>query len=794
MSRQRFSYGNVIVVVSALLLIVLIGLVTVVASSLITTTVSEQFRSQETQLVGTLARQIEFLFDTLGGDLLNLAAQPTVQSITYVQREQGLAALAALAERRAGSIRSIVRLNDNGAARYAWPPELNTRIRNGEQLDWSLSSSAVRGLIEADALLFRPVPARGELVFLLVAPVRATSGHTELLVAEVNLQEWFASNLGLIELGETGQLWVLDGNGRLLYEARQDAFNWGDNDLSLPLLVAATEPSVLDYDAPDGLRQAAFAPAQSYNVAFFPIISRLVSESQQDVRRQVNLLFGMTLLAVLLVGGLAWAFMRRILGETRRREQEEQRRQVARSLLDVSRAVNSTLDLKTVLNRVLSGLVGLLDHDSASILLRTEDGLAVAAASVAAQEVDRSGEVYSWDDARAAGEVVETGQPILMRDVLADPRWQPLPDSPIRSWLGVPLRVEDETVGVLNINKFELFGFQEEDVEVALAFADQAGVAITNARLHEFQIERYEQELKNAHDIQTSLLPDPALTLPELEVIGHSRPAQVVSGDFYQYLPRLDGRLGVAIGDVTGKGMPAALLMAVLTTALRREFERQGTLAELFDHLNETLTERMQSRHMQGALAMGVFDPATRRVKVANAGMVQPYLRTPEGQWDLVPVGGYPLGASLQRRYTDKTVTLAPGALLLFMSDGIIEAQNPDGEFYGFERIEALLASLPVALDGEAIIARILAAVDEHLAGQEAQDDITLVVLRSLEVPVSLKDQDDELTLPARPAGMVAPAETGNGHEAQPEPSPAAVAGTDDSSPIAPDVAEEEDA
>ncbi|MBN1963252.1 MAG: cache domain-containing protein, partial [Anaerolineae bacterium] len=325
MNRQRFSYGNVIVVASALVLVALIGLLTVVASNLITATVREQFRSQETQLVGTLSRQVEFFFDTLGADLLNLAARQEVQSITSSQREGALVALVRLGERRQDSIRAIVRLNDNGAPRYAWPPEVNERIMNGEQFDWSLSSSAVRELIGTDSLVFRPVPARGGLVFLLFAPVQATSGRTELLAFELDLEDWFGANLGLIDLGDSGQLWVLDGNGRLLYEASDESVSWADNDLSLPLLVGATEPSLFEYEAPDGLRQAAFAPARSYNVTFFPIISRLVAESQQDVQQQINLLFGMTLAAVLLVGALSWVVVQRILGETRHREQAEQR-------------------------------------------------------------------------------------------------------------------------------------------------------------------------------------------------------------------------------------------------------------------------------------------------------------------------------------------------------------------------------------------------------------------------------------------------------------------------------------
>jgi len=749
---KRHSWpDNAFIVLSILVLILLITLLTGIASNMITRTVSEQFRSQELQLVGTLARQMEFYLTILGGELENLASRPEVQSMSSVMRDAALALLQQSAARHADSIRAIVRLKDNGDPRYAWPSELNTRIREGQPLDWTLPASAVQLLINAGGIQFRPTPSPDGTVYLLIAPVEATSGRREWLVFELGMVSWLRETFGQIDLGDSGQLWVLDRSGRLIYQ-RADQPTWADTEqLSVPFLLAAQQPALLEYAAQDGLRQAAYAPARSFNTAFVVVLSRLVAESQTSVRQQVYVLFGMTVAAVLLVGVVATMFGRRVAYEGRRRHLEEQRRQVARTLLQVAQIVNASLDLDEVLKHILARLGDLVAHDTASIFLRTEEGLIAAAYKGPGEAVARR-KVYSLDDLRAAGEVFQSGKPVVIGDCLIDPRWQPLPGSSIRSWLGVPLRVQGETVGVLNINSYRRFRFKPEDVEVAQLFAGQAVVAISNARLHEQRIRQYQEELEAAQAIQDSLLPREPICLPQVEVVGRSVAARTVSGDFFQFLPRLDGRLGVAIGDVTGKGMPAAILMAVMTTLLRRELDLQPTVADLLNVLNDGLIERLQSGHMHAALALAIFDPSTRRVEVANAGMLQPYLCTDRGEWQEISLSGYPLGASTQRRYTCKQFTLAPGAMLVFASDGLVEARNVVGEMFGFDRFEELLRALPRDLDGEGIAERVLQAIHRHLGGQEPQDDMTVVVMRSLDGLEAAQMWNKADTIPTRPS------------------------------------------
>jgi serine phosphatase RsbU (regulator of sigma subunit) len=209
-------------------------------------------------------------------------------------------------------------------------------------------------------------------------------------------------------------------------------------------------------------------------------------------------------------------------------------------------------------------------------------------------------------------------------------------------------------------------------------------------------------------------------------------PARHVSGDYHQYYVLPDGRLGIAVGDVSGKGIPAALLMAVITTALRDEILREQSPAALLNELNGRLLPRMQQNNMNSALLMSIYNPITRHMEIANAGMVQPYVRNGKG-WEFVPVGGYPLGASSRMSYAAKTVTLAPGSMLLFVTDGVIECQNATQELFGFERFEALLSGLPATTTAEQVVDTILDAVHQHLGDIEPQDDITIVAVRSVD-------------------------------------------------------------
>jgi len=257
--------------------------------------------------------------------------------------------------------------------------------------------------------------------------------------------------------------------------------------------------------------------------------------------------------------------------------------------------------------------------------------------------------------------------------------------------------------------------------------------------LHEIeqQNERLRHGLELARDIQQGLLPSaPPWQTEMLSVYGRSLPANEVGGDFYTYLTLPGGRAAIAIGDVSGKGVAAALLMALTSSSLESQARAIDAPSALLYALNGELRQRLQANQMNAALLIAVYNPERATMTVANAGMVAPLIarRQPGGGVEccFVDVWGLPIGTPLDARYLDVEVPVAPGDTVLFLSDGIVEAHNERGELFGFERLEALVAALPVGLSVAEVVGRILDAVLGFVGKAEPHDDITIIATRPL--------------------------------------------------------------
>ncbi|GAB4433647.1 MAG: hypothetical protein OHK0015_22590 [Chloroflexi bacterium OHK40] len=253
------------------------------------------------------------------------------------------------------------------------------------------------------------------------------------------------------------------------------------------------------------------------------------------------------------------------------------------------------------------------------------------------------------------------------------------------------------------------------------------------------EIERQNEHLRHglilARDIQQGLLPGaPPWRSEILSVCGRSLPASEVGGDFYTYLTLPGGRVAIAIGDISGKGVAAALLMALASSTLESQAHHFDRPAELLRAMHEALRPRLEANHMNAALLVAVFADDTRTMTVANAGMIAPLL-VPGGADGLAPprfieVGGLPIGTAISGRYHEATIDLAPGDTVLFLSDGIVEAHNREGELYGFERLERLVAELPPELGVSGLVQRIIDAVLAFVGDADPHDDITIIATR----------------------------------------------------------------
>ncbi len=237
-------------------------------------------------------------------------------------------------------------------------------------------------------------------------------------------------------------------------------------------------------------------------------------------------------------------------------------------------------------------------------------------------------------------------------------------------------------------------------------------------------------DLEIAREIQHAMLRHDTYRAPGVETVGRTRPANTVGGDFYEISPLDDGRVVVALGDVAGKGSPAALLMALLLAIMRTLLDEGLDAATLMARLNLQIA-RHAPRSRFITFFFGVFDPVTGRLEWVNAGHLPPLLRRAGGTFDRLAGGGMALGLTEAARYQVTTTEMAPGDMLLLYSDGITEAENPTGVPFDEGGIERVVSGRPDATAPD-IADSLMAAVSAHAQGEKFADDLSVVVLRRL--------------------------------------------------------------
>jgi len=313
---------------------------------------------------------------------------------------------------------------------------------------------------------------------------------------------------------------------------------------------------------------------------------------------------------------------------------------------------------------------------------------------------------------------------------LDSPALEGLREAGIR--LVVPLVSQGELIGLLNLGPRR--SEQEYSADDRKLLNDLAGHAAPAVRVAQLvreqeaevrQRERIEQELRVAQLIQQQFLPQELPDLPGWRVGAYYGPAREVGGDFYDFIQLPDDQVGIVVGDVTDKGVPAALVMATTHSILRAEAPRLIAPSDVLTRVNDLLVDEMPA-HMFVTCLYAVLNPATGRLRYANAGHNVPYVSTEAGVTELRATG-MPLGLLPGMEYEEKEATLAPGEIVLLHSDGLAEAHNGQREMFGFPRVAALTGE---ASDGEVLIDRLLKELQEFTGpGLEQEDDITLVTL-----------------------------------------------------------------
>jgi phosphoserine phosphatase RsbU/P len=327
------------------------------------------------------------------------------------------------------------------------------------------------------------------------------------------------------------------------------------------------------------------------------------------------------------------------------------------------------------------------------------------------------------------GYAAQAKEAVLVPDVTKDPRY--IATNPeTRAELAVPLIYQDKVIGVLDLEHTRRGHFTEDHKKIMTTLAAQLAIAIENARLYE-EVERQERRLERylalARELQFRLLPDALPKMPHLDVQAKFVPARAIGGDLYDFVPYSLSRLGIAIGDVSGKGAPAAIYAALVSGILRSHAPIEPGPAEMLSAINLSLAERRIAAQFV-SIIYAVWDDEHRTLQVANSGLPRP-LYCHNGKIEKIEATGLPLGLFDEAEYDEFTFKAKPGDMFVFFSDGILDARDRNGESFGRERVEAIIAGC-TEQSPDCVVANIFSAVAEFAAGVEAFDDQTVVAIK----------------------------------------------------------------
>ena len=405
--------------------------------------------------------------------------------------------------------------------------------------------------------------------------------------------------------------------------------------------------------------------------------------------------------------------------------------------------ITSSLDLGHILKQIVKTFTDDMFIDTSSVMLlspaRTEYQVYLADGE-RKKEVEQI--VLGRD--KPLMQVIEKEKKELTKyDVLEDPKYKAICEDCSRDFetlhasLIVPLVFQNAVTGLISLGEKKSGKFyNREDINFLHTLARQGAVAIENAKLFEENIQksRMEEELKIAHDIQLSMLPDKAPTIEGFSIAARSIPAREVGGDFYDFIETSeDGskRLGIVVGDVSGKAVSGALVMAASRSIFRVLTESHESVEEVMNRGNARLYRDVK-KGMFVALLYAVLDPKEKMMTFSNAGQVQPILCSPEkSKAEYIDTEGdrFPLGIVKECHYQETRVSLKQGDILVYYTDGMVEAVNDKGELYGFERF---LTSIEEgrALRADEILEKLISDIMVYVGSVEQHDDLTAVVVK----------------------------------------------------------------
>jgi len=397
------------------------------------------------------------------------------------------------------------------------------------------------------------------------------------------------------------------------------------------------------------------------------------------------------------------------------------------TLFDLSKEFNIGLDEKKVVRLVIFALLGQIGVKKYALCLRDNDGL-----NIVESRIEGSANLKS-----ILPKLCDLEHSATTQDLLKQKAYRIAAAQLIRIGITavVPMHIQHKTKGMILLGERLRGGmYTRADLEFLYSLGNLAIISIENAHLFKDAIEkqRMEDELNIAREIQQGLLPEKLPSIPGFDIAALTIPSKEVGGDYYDIITRQNGEYILAIGDVSGKGTPAALLMANVQAALRALAPHCTSVSETTGQINDLTCANTRSGSKFITFFWGILDAQTHRFRFSNAGHNPPYLLRKDGTIEGLEEGGLILGVfKTMTPYAEAAVTLLPGDVLVMYTDGVSEAMNQSNDQFTEEQLEVILKE-STHLSAQEIIQRVQQALESHTQGTPQSDDITMLVLKAV--------------------------------------------------------------
>ncbi len=400
-------------------------------------------------------------------------------------------------------------------------------------------------------------------------------------------------------------------------------------------------------------------------------------------------------------------------------------------LNDLARAIGASVNSKAIMDKIIRRSLRAVDAEQGviSLVAKQPDELVKTVARAIVTSSERQ---PLHIDQALLGWMYLNEKPLRLNDVRDDERFRGLKsDEKISSVLCVPMIIKSEVRGVLAVyNKKDGRGFTDEDERLLSIVAAQSAQVVENARLYEEQraLTSLKEEVRLVSQIQVDLLPKASPSIPGYDIAGKNVPARVVGGDYFDFIPLDEKRICVCVGDVSGKGLPASLLMANLQATLRGQAHRDVVPSVCLRRCNNMLFRSTNPEHFV-TLFCGLLDAEKHELTFCNAGHNYPLLFSRGEEPVPLKTGGVVLGVIEDRAFEQETVELAPGDVLVIYSDGVTEAMDAAEVEFGEEKLNDLIGS-HLEDSASTLIGRIFDAVKKHAGDYPQSDDMTMIVVK----------------------------------------------------------------